>query len=175
MNEAHSGQLEELFANLVGRLDHHNCAIDEKMSSITEKMTAWLADANSRIAVMSNPFRIQFESVAVASDWSLTDQAHVLVSQLRPPASDELKYLLGYTRLGYPRLITAMEDPVGDARFQQLHFAELKRVRQQGMTLEDLAHRVERLTHEALAGSPNATEVVIGTAAFVEALENPNV
>ncbi|KAH9361442.1 hypothetical protein HPB48_003884 [Haemaphysalis longicornis] len=64
-------------------------------------------------------FRIQFESVAVASGWSLTDQARVLVAQLRPPASDVLEYLPEYTRLDYPRLITpwktALATPVSSS------------------------------------------------------------
>ncbi|KAH9372457.1 hypothetical protein HPB48_011307 [Haemaphysalis longicornis] len=189
-------------------------------------MTAWIADANGRIADLSNrmtvvepscrpvfpdlnapfvpstfvvpplatqhqcfqlrppvfdgftswaAFRLQFESVAVASGWSLTDQASVLVAQLRPPASYVLEYLPQHTRHDYPSLMRAMNDRFGAARFQQTHFAELKRVRQQGVTLEDLANHVERLTHKALAGSPNATKDLIGTGAFVDALESPNV
>ncbi|KAH9379857.1 hypothetical protein HPB48_022870 [Haemaphysalis longicornis] len=127
-------------------------------------------DSTSRAA-----FRIQFVSVAVASGWSLTDQARVLAAQLHPPASDVLEYLTEHTRLDYPSLITAMEDRIGDTRFQQLHCAELKRVRQQGITLEDLANRVKRLTHKAAAGSSNATKDLIGPGAFLDALENQNV
>ncbi|KAH9365437.1 hypothetical protein HPB48_011793 [Haemaphysalis longicornis] len=66
-----------------------------------------------------------------------------------------------------------MDDHFGDARFQQLHIAEPKRVQQQGMTLEDLANRIERLTLKAFAGTANATKVLIGTGAFLDALETP--
>ncbi|KAH9363417.1 hypothetical protein HPB48_017629 [Haemaphysalis longicornis] len=69
MNKAHSGQLEALFGNSVGRLDRHNFAIDETMSSITGKMNAWLADANDRIADLSNRMAVvESPCQAVAPD-----------------------------------------------------------------------------------------------------------
>ncbi|KAH9378966.1 hypothetical protein HPB48_006347 [Haemaphysalis longicornis] len=119
-------------------------------------------------------FRIQSESVTVASGWSLNDQARAVVAQLRTPASDVLECLPEYIRLDYPCIITTIEDRFGDARFQQIHFAELKRVPQQEMTLEDLANCVERLMHKVLAGFPNATKDLNGTGAFVDAMENTN-
>ncbi|KAH9366912.1 hypothetical protein HPB48_022256 [Haemaphysalis longicornis] len=82
--------------------------------------------------------------------------------------------LIGAHETRLPQLNEGLEDRFGDARFLQLHFAELKRVRQQGMTLEDLKNRVERLTHKALTDSPNVTKDLIGTEAFVDTLENPN-
>ncbi|KAH9380845.1 hypothetical protein HPB48_017767 [Haemaphysalis longicornis] len=198
-NQAYSGQLEALFGSLVERLDRHTSVIDEKLNSTNEKMSACFVDLNGRIADLYNrmavmksscrpvapgltapvvlctpvvlqvatqnqcvplrlpvfdgstswaAFRIQFESVAEANGWCLTDQARVMVAQLHPPACDALEHLLEHTRLDYPSLMRPMEDRFGDARFQQLYFAELKRVRHQDL---------------------------IGTGAFVDPLENPNV
>lgn len=117
----------------------------------------------------------QVDIISDANHWTEDEKARAVIAQLDGPALSVLHALQG-TRLTYAALITSLRDRFGDEHLQQAFYAELRSRRQEASeSFPELAASIERLTYKSFPGATSDTLNRVGTAAFVDAIGNPEV
>lgn len=162
----------------LGQLQQPTVAAIEQVPS--QKQTAPSAQQHLKLKPFNGETPLdlylhQVNIIADANHWTEDDKARAVIAQLDRPALNVLHRLQG-TRLTYTALVATLRDRFGDDYLQQAYYAELRSRRQQSSeSLPELASSVERLSYKSFPGATADTLNRVGTAAFVDAISDPEV